>query len=83
MFLLIISQLLVYGIISENNANPKDTTTHSSKIDYKIETIKNIHSDLNSCESLRARFQSCVSRSYRGLECFPGTDIVLPERCRY
>ena len=42
----------------------------------------NIHSDLNSCASLRSRFQSCVSRSYRGLECFPGTDIVLPPRCR-
>lgn len=60
---------------------------HINKLNINTEMAhekqRNIHSNLNSCESLKSRFQSCVSRSYRGLECFPGTDIVLPERCKY
>jgi len=87
-FLIIIQIIKFFGM---NNYKSRSLTNTSfiktnetnihTTIDYKKQT--NIHSDLNSCESLKSRFQSCVSRSYRGLECFPGTDIVLPKRCRY
>jgi len=81
--LLIITSQIMMSLIRINRSTPfQIKKTHST--DYSIETkTTNIHSDLNSCESLKSRFQSCVSRSYRGLECFPGTDIVLPKRCRY
>ena len=59
-----------------------ETKEKKSTSNHTNQSSSNIHSDLNSCESLKSRFQSCVNRSYRGLECFPGTDIVLPERCR-
>ena len=76
MLMIIASQIMTFSQTMSfskqiNNTNSFHTNT------------RNIHSDLNSCESLKTRFQSCVSRSYRGLECFPGTDIVLPERCKY
>ncbi len=35
-----------------------------------------------SCQTLKKKFLDCVYRSSLGLPCKPGTDIVLPARCR-
>ena len=35
----------------------------------------------DDCYSLAYKFASCVARSYKGLECKAGTDIVMPPRC--
>lgn len=80
MSLLIITQIIGFFMMRDYNSTSVMNTSIDTTRDYKKQT--NIHSDLNSCESLRSRFQSCVSRSYRGLKCFPGTDIILPNRCK-
>ena len=33
------------------------------------------------CYSLAYKFGSCVARSYKGLVCKLGTDIIMPPRC--
>lgn len=35
-----------------------------------------------SCYDLGYKYGSCVMRSYKGLTCISGTDIVIPLRCR-
>lgn len=35
-----------------------------------------------SCYDLGYKFGSCIARSYQGLQCKPGTDFVMPSRCR-
>lgn len=83
LFMMIFQFLKFTGTIdySGERSNSFYQTNKIHEKDLQTETT-NIHSNLNSCESLRSRFQSCVSRSYRGLECFPGTDIVLPKKCK-
>ncbi len=81
---IILIYMVVWSIGFSYHNITEDRPNYSSQSIYTSysSSSSNVHSDLNSCESLRSRFKSCVSRSSRGLECFPGTDIVLPERCR-
>ena len=37
----------------------------------------------DSCYDLGFKSGSCVARSYKRLLCKPGTDIVIPLRCRH